>query len=144
MRRGLTGASAVALLLVLVAACGGGEASPSPSASTAPSVAPTTAPATTEPSTQPAPSVPVAAERLLAACEGVAIRTEPAPTAELLTRVAKLTKVRVAETVEGEAYTTGACGTSGSDWMKIDRVNGTSVKKLYGVPFAYAARGFFE
>ena len=81
---------------------------------------------------------------MLAACEGVALRAEPSTGAEIVTRVAKLTKVRVAETLVGEAYTAGPCGTSGSDWIKIDRINGTSVKKLYGMRFAYAAAGFFQ
>jgi hypothetical protein len=62
----------------------------------------------------------------------------------LIVRVPKLTKVRVVATVDGEAYTTGACGTSGSQWVKVDRVNGTSMRKLYDVPFGYAAAGFFE
>lgn len=146
MRRALIGGTAATILLVLVAACGGGAASPSPSASTVPATtAPTTAPATAATATDsPAPSEPAPAVRLLAVCEGVAIRAEPSTTAGLLARVAKLTKVRVRETVVGEAYTAGSCGTSGSDWVKIDRINGTSVKKLYGVPFGYGAAGFFE
>jgi hypothetical protein len=144
MRRGLAGGSAAALVLVLVAACGGGAASPSGPASAQPSAGPTTAPATEAPSTSPEPSSAAAPLRLLAACEGVAIRIDPSTSADLIVRVPKLTKVRVVATVDGEAYTTGACGTSGSQWVKVDRVNGTSMRKLYDVPFGYAAAGFFE
>ena len=148
MRRGrtivATGAAWLILVAMLVAACGGGEASPSPSVVAEPTAAPTDAPATEAPSVEPASAPPAEVVRMLARCENVAIRTEPATTAELVVRVAKLTKVRVAETLEGEAYTAGTCGTSGSEWIKIDRINGTSVRKLYGVPFGYAAAGFFE
>jgi hypothetical protein len=152
MRRRIeSGGMAVLLVLVLatLAACGGSEASASPSASTpaeTPPAAteaptPTAAPATDEPVATPTGE---AAVRLLAICEGVAIRTGPTMTDEVLVRAAKLTKVRVVETVTGDPYDAVACGTGGSDWLKIDRINGSSVKKLYGVPFAYAAAGFFE
>jgi hypothetical protein len=140
-----TGATWLVLVVVLVAACGGGGgASPSPSVVAEPTAAPTQAPPSEAPSVEPASEPPAVIDRRLASCEGVAIRTEASTTAELVVRVAKLTKVRVAETLDGEAYTAGPCGTSGSEWIKIDRINGTSVKKLYGVPFGYAAAGFFE
>ena len=139
-----TTAAWLVLLAVLVAACGGGEASPSPSVAPEPTAAPTDALATEAPSAEPATAPPAEVVRLIARCEGVAIRTEPATTAEVVVRVPKLTKVRVAETLEGEAYTAPACGTSGSEWIKIDRINGRSVRKLYGVRFGYAAAGFFE
>jgi hypothetical protein len=146
MGRGRTiGATWLILVTLLVAACnvGGPPATPSaePTSSTAPA---TQAPPTEAPATEAPASVAPAAIRMLAACEGVAIRAEASTSAELVTRVAKLTKVRVAETLTGEAYTAGTCGTSGSEWIKIDRINGTSVKKLYGVPFGYAAAGFFQ
>ena len=144
MRRGLAGGSTAALLLVLVAACGGPAASPSPSASAEPSVAAPTAPASVAPSATPEPTAAAEPVRLLAACEGVAIRIDPSTTAELIARVPKLTKVRVMETVDGEAYTTPACGTSGNEWVKIDRVNGTSYSFFIDVPFGYAAAGLFE
>jgi hypothetical protein len=149
MGRGRTIASAgiawVAIVAVLVAACGGAEApSSSPSTSPAPTVAPSQAPATEAPSVEAPSSAPSEVVRMLALCEGVAIRTEPSTSAELVTRVAKLTKVRVAETLEGEAYEAGSCGSAGTAWIKIDRINGTPVRKLHGVRFGYAAAGFFE
>jgi hypothetical protein len=139
-----TGTAWLVLLALLVAACGGGAASPSPSTAPVPTPAATEAPASEPPSAEPEPSGPAEVVRMLARCEGVAIRAEPSTTAEIVTRVAKLTKVRVAETLEGEAYTADTCGTSGNEWIKVDRINGTSVRKLYGVPFGYAAAGFFE
>lgn len=149
MGRGRTirgaGIAWLVVLSILVAACGIGEApSPSPTPEPAPTQAPTEAPATEPPSLEPEPTAQPEVVRMLALCEGVAIRTEPSTTAELVTRVAKLTKVRVAETLQGEAYEAGACGADGTTWIKIDRINGTSVRKLYGVRFGYAAAGFFE
>ncbi len=32
----------------------------------------------------------------------------------------------------------------GDTWLKIDQVGGKGVKTLYGVPFAYAAAGYFK
>jgi hypothetical protein len=146
LRRIVTGGLAATLILVVLAGCGGSEASPSPSASeVASAAAPTEAPvATTAPSVEPEPSATTTVVRMLAVCAGVAIRSGPSTDDELLVRVAKLTKVRVAATVEGDPYEATTCGESGSDWVKIDRINGTSVKKLYGVPFGYGAAGFFE
>jgi hypothetical protein len=142
---GVTGAAWLMLVSVLVGACAIGGPPPTPSTTPAPATErPSVAPATEPPSEAPATQPPAEVVRMLAACEGVAIRTEPSTGAELVTRVAKLTKVRVAETLDGEAYEAGACGTSGTEWLKIDRINGTSVKKLYGVPFGYAAAGFFQ
>ena len=145
-RRKLAGAAAAALALVVLAGCGGSDATPSPSAEESASTAPaaTQAPASTAPSTAPEATAGAGKEKLLAICAGVAVRKGPTTGDDLLVRVAKLTKIRVVETVQGESYEAGACGTSGSDWLKIDRINGTSVKKLYGVKYGYAAAGFFQ
>jgi hypothetical protein len=148
LRRIAVGSVAVSLLLAL-AGCGGSEASPSASASAASvpasTSAPTTAPVqTAPPATEPPASAAPGAVRLLAACDGVAIRKGPTMTDEVLVRVVKLTKIRVAGTVTGDPYEAVACGTSGASWVKIDRINGTSVQKLYGVKFGYAAAGFFQ
>jgi hypothetical protein len=134
------------MLLVLLAACGGSEATPSPSAEASlPAETPvvTTAPVTEEP--PGATEAPTAGTvRLGALCAGVAIRKGPSVDDDVLVRVAKGTKVRVVETVAGGSYEAGACGSSGSDWLKIDRVAGKAASKLYGVPYVYAAAGFFE
>ena len=146
MRRMVVGGVTAAMLLVLVAACGGSEATPSPSADASTPVetpAVTTAPVTQAPAEE---SAPPAAEtvRMTALCAGVAIRKGPSTEDDVLVRVVKGTKVRVVETFAGASYRAGACGTSGSDWLKIDRVAGKSVAKAYGVPYVYAAAGFFE
>lgn len=145
LRRIIVGGLAVTLALSVLAGCGGPETSPSVSPSSpVSSPAPTTAPAPTEaPTVAPEPT-PAAAIKMLAICAGVAVRTGPTMTDEILVRAVKLTKVRVAETVTGDPYEAGACGTSGADWIKIDRINGSSVKKLYGVKYAYSAAGFWQ
>ena len=145
-RRTIAGGVATTLVMALLVACGGSEATPTPSAE-APTVAPATqAPAATPATTPtPAPSAP-GSERvtMLAVCAGVAIRKGPTLTDEVLVRAVKLTKVRVVGTVTGDPYDGGTCGTSGADWIQIDRINGKSVKKLYGAKYAYAAAGFFQ
>jgi uncharacterized protein YgiM (DUF1202 family) len=77
-------------------------------------------------------------------CAGVAIRKGPSTDDAVVGRVVKGTKVRVVETVPGASYEAGACGSSGSDWIKLDRVAGKSASTLYGVKYVYAAAGFFE
>jgi hypothetical protein len=146
LRRKLAGTAALALALVMVAGCGSSDATPSPSAEEPASSAPaaTQAPATEAPSATPGAPSPAGNQKLLAICAGVAIRKGPTTGDDLLVRVTKLTKVRVVATVPGDSYEAGACGTSGSDWLQIDRINGKSVKKLYGVKYGYAAAGFFQ
>lgn len=145
LRRIIVGGLAATLALAVLAGCGGPEASPSASAAApANSPAATSAPVPTEaPTVAPEPT-PAAAVKMLAICAGVAVRTGPTMTDEILVRAVKLTKVRIAGTVTGDPYEAGACGTSGADWIKIDRINGSSVKKLYGVKYAYSAAGFWQ
>ena len=145
MRRMAVGGVTAAMLLVLLAACGGSEASPSASAEAA-TEAPIepSGPDVEEPSAEPEASGAAETISMAAMCAGVGIRKGPAKGEGLLVRVNKGTKVRVVETVTGDAYEAGSCGTSGDDWLKIDRIGGKSVKALYGVSFGYAAGGFFE
>ena len=145
LRRIMIGGLAATLALVVLAGCGGPETSPSAAAaSPADSPAATTAPvATVAPTVAPEPT-PVARVTMLAICAGVAVRTGPTMTDEVLVRAVKLTKVRVDGTVTGDPYEASACGTSGADWIKIARINGSSVKKLYGVKYAYSAAGFWQ
>jgi hypothetical protein len=139
------GGVTAAMLLVLLAACGGSEASTSPSAEAA-TEAPieSSGPEAEEPSAAPEESAATETVTMVAACAGIGVRKGPTKGDGLLVRVNKGTKVRVVETVTGDPYEAGACGTSGDDWLKIDRIGGKSVKALYGVPFGYAAGGFFE
>jgi hypothetical protein len=145
MRRMAVSGVTAAMLLVLLAACGGSGASPS-SSNEAATEAPIESPAleVEEPSAEPEASAAAGAISMAAMCAGVGIRKGPTKTDGLLVRVNKGTKVRVVETVTGDPYEAGSCGTSGDDWIKIDRIGGKSVKALYGVPFGYAAGGFFE
>jgi hypothetical protein len=145
LRRIVVGGVTAAMLLVLLAACGGSGASPSPSTEAA-TEAPieSTAPGVDEPSTAPGETAAQATVQMATMCAGVGIRKGPTKADGLMVRVNKGTKVRVVETVTGDRYEAGSCGTSGSDWIKIDRIGGKSVKALYGVPFGYAAGGFFE
>lgn len=139
------GTVAGAMILILVAACGG-SSTPSPSVEPSASTTPTQAPATpTEaPVATDVPASPAGTTDRSAACAGVSIRKKPATTGSLVVRVPMGAVVRVVGTVGGAAYTAGACGQAGDTWLKIDRVNGKSMKSLYGVPFGYAAAGFFE
>lgn len=139
LRRVLVGG----LLAISVAACGGASPTPSPEPVTpAPTVAPIVTPAP-EPAVEP-PESTAAATTAKAACAGVGLRKSPSTTAALVGRVGTGTKVRIAETVTGETYQAGSCGTGGDTWHKIDRVGGKSVKSLYGVSFVYSAAGFYE
>jgi len=143
------GSVAAALIVLVAAGCGGSEASPSPSAvATEEAPAPTEAPVVTEapPSAEATEEAPATSGtvRLTARCAGVAVRKDPATDGDLVVRLAKGTKVRVVETVTGDPYEAGSCGSSGDDWVKIDRINGKSIKTLYGVSFGYAAGGFFK
>ncbi len=69
------------------------------------------------------------------------IRTEEVP---ILGRVSIGTTVQIVDVVTGDPYTVSACGAPGSDWLKIDQVNGRTVQSVYGVPFVYSASGFYQ
>jgi len=149
MRRLITTGITASLLLVLLTGCGSSSASPSASSSVAPGATAAVTEAPIVP-TSPAPtasesvnSAPPSAVRV-AACPGVGVRKGPGSTEALVVRLAAGAKVRVVESVTGQAYTAGTCGTSGDQWLKIDRINGKSIKTKYGVPFGYVAAGFFQ
>ena len=142
-------AVAASLLLGSVAACGGSAApSPTPAPPEAPPEAPVPSQsvATEAPSEAPPEESPSAPARMtaVAKCGGVALRKEPAKDGEVIVRAKSGTKVRVVETVTGDAYQGGTCGTSGDTWLKVDRIGGKSIKAQYGVPYGYVAAGFFE
>jgi len=136
----------VGFATIVIAACGSGSstASPGASPSDAPIVTPTETPTETvseAPIVEPTPAEPATTT---AACNAVGIRKLPSSSGALIVRVAAGTEVRVVETVVGDAYKVGNCGTAGEAWLKIDQVGGKGVQDLYGVTFAYAAAGFFK
>ena len=140
---------AAGLVSLAVASCGSGSASPSAStpasASAGANVSPSAdsaAPGTAANTDASATALP--AGTMTASCDAVALRKKATTTAGLVARVAKGTQVHVAGTLEGAAYKPGQCGTSGTSWLKIDEVNGSTVQELFGTSFVYAAAGLFE
>ena len=132
--------------VVVIAGCGSGSPTASPAASgSASAAASTTKPpaASSEASTPALDTVPPTTT-MSTACAAVGIRKLPSSKGALIVRLAAGTAVQVVEVVPGDAYKAGKCGTDGDTWLKIDQVGGKGVKALYGVPFAYAAAGFFK
>ena len=136
----------VGFATIVIAACGSGSstASPGASPSDAPIVTPTETPTETVSEAPIVEPTPAEVTTTTAACKAVGIRKLPSSSGALIVRVAAGTEVRVVETVVGDAYKAGNCGTAGDTWLKIDQVGGKGVKALYGVTFAYAAAGFFK
>jgi hypothetical protein len=135
--------------VVVIAGCGSSSPTSSPS-SAAPASAPasagaaTTAPAVTPTEAPSADANTAGPTTMMAACSAVGIRKLPSSKGALIVRVGAGTSVRVVEVVSGDAYTAGNCGSDGATWLKIDQVDGKSVKSKYGVAFGYAAAGFFK
>jgi hypothetical protein len=142
----------VGVLAMSLAACGGSSGSPSPSASGshAPSAAPqaSTSAAPQESAASPTDSASASQDAsgsaMTAICDGISLRKKPASSGARVKVIGSGTAVHVVGTVDGTAYKAGTCGTAGSSWIKIDEVGGKSVKSSYGVPFVYAAAGFFQ
>ena len=132
--------------VVVIAGCGSGGPTASPAASGSASAAASTtkpAAASSEASTPALDTVPPTTT-MSTACAAVGIRKLPSSKGALIVRLAAGTAVQVVEVVPGDAYKAGKCGIDGDTWLKIDQVGGKGVKALYGVPFAYAAAGFFK
>ncbi|HEY5630140.1 MAG TPA: hypothetical protein VIR16_11570 [Candidatus Limnocylindrales bacterium] len=146
----------VGVLAMALAACGGSSGSPSPSASGADSSAASSGSPAASPGTSGAPAAsettnasptaapPAGTSTSTAACDGISLRKSPSSTAARVKTIGSGTLVHVVATVTGTAYTAGACGTSGSDWLKIDKVGSKTTKSLYGMNYVYAAAGFFQ
>jgi hypothetical protein len=134
--------------VVVIAGCGSGSPTGTPASSSTPAPASagaaTSAPVITPTEAPPAEATPAEATTMSAACSAVGIRKQPSSKGGLVVRIAADTPVRVVEVVSGEAYKAGTCGTDGNTWLKIDQVNGKSMKAKYGVAFGYAAAGFFK
>jgi len=151
----LRGLIVAGLAAIVIASCGSGGSTPTPqpsgpagSSPAASSPAGSTAaspgaPATQMPSSGQSAS-PSGAPTMTSLCAGIGVRKEPATTAPLLVRVNTGSSVHVVGTVTGDAYTATTCGTSGSSWLKVDQIDGKSMKSKYGVPYGYAAAGFFQ
>ena len=143
------GSVSAGLVMLLLAGCGDSSATPSPSveplpSSEASSPAATTAPIVTTPPASPDATTAASGTKMTALCTAISVRKSAKTTDKLLVRLPVGATVRVVSTVTGDTYSAGTCGTGGDQWLKIDRVNGKSVKKLYGVSFGYTAAGFFQ
>jgi hypothetical protein len=132
----------VGFAVVVIAGCGSSSPTAAPSASPAdvPTPAPTTAP-TEEPVVEPTAATQTT---MTAICNAIGVRKLPSSTGALIVRIGLGAEIRVVEVVPGDSYEAGACGSAGDIWLKIDQVDGKSVKTLYGVSVAYTAAGFFR
>jgi hypothetical protein len=131
----------VSLLALGLVGCGGSSATEAPatqapaaSSAAAESSAPTEASASAEP----------AAMTLTAACDAIGVRKSPSTTGALVARANRGATIHAVDTVSGDSYTVGACGTSGDTWYEIDEINGKTVQSLYGVEFVYSAAGLYK
>lgn len=136
----------VGFIAAAIAACGSGGSSPS----TAPSSSDTASAMTsTTPSIAPSvaasvmPSAAAVGTRTVA-CDLVGVRKQPTTKGAVEGRIHAGSIVRVVDTVPGDVYSAGACGTGGTEWLKIDEVDGKTAKSVYGVDFVYAAAGYFR
>ena len=145
----LRGLIVAGLAAIVIASCGSGGSTPTASSASAqaPSGAAPVDGATSPSAAQPTPALdtmPPLPSTMTSLCAGIGVRKEPATTAPLLVRVNTGSSVHVVGTVTGDAYTATTCGTSGSSWLKVDQIDGKSMKSKYGVPFGYTAAGFFQ
>jgi GH25 family lysozyme M1 (1,4-beta-N-acetylmuramidase) len=82
---------------------------------------------------------------VVAACSGVTLRTAAKTTATAKVKLAAGTKVTAYGAVTGGDWRASCpAAVSGDRWYRITKVNGTSVRTLYGVTYLYAARGLFK
>ena len=79
-----------------------------------------------------------------AACQ-MYLRTTPFANGPKQALIAQNTGVTVGLNVGGGAYNTTCNGAvSGVSWLRIDAINGHSVRSLYGIDSVYAPLGFFR
>jgi hypothetical protein len=144
----------IGVLATALAGCGGSSATPPPSASSGASASAASSAASsasiepgassTAATTPAADTSPPDTSTYTAICDGISLRKAASSSAARLKTISSGTAVHVVATVQGTAYTAGSCGTSGSTWLKIDKVAGRTAKAAYGVTYVYAAAGFFQ
>ena len=81
---------------------------------------------------------------MAAACDSINLRASASTSGTIKGTINTGTQVTVVATVAGGSWTV-ACptSTSGSSWLQISAVNGTSTTSLYGVSAVYAASALF-
>lgn len=141
----------VGILALTLAACGGSSSTPPPSASDQGSLAPSgdagssVGPLDTlQPTEAPSIAEPAAGSTATAICDSVILRKAASSSSTRLKTINSGMAVHVVATVSGTSYTAGSCGVSGNTWLQIDTVGGKSAQSAYGVPYVYAAAGFFQ
>ena len=89
---------------------------------------------------------PALSTKIVAACDGVSLRTKAAVSSTRKTVARSGTTVTVAATVTGGTYSAACAGrsVSGNSWYRISAINGKSVSSLYGVSYVYGASKLFR
>ena len=93
---------------------------------------------------RPTPT-PTDDQTMAPACAGVNLRTGPSTSRAVKVRLRTSSRVTVVATVTGSHWSTSCAGPkSGTRWSRISKVDGRSVKSLYGVTWLYAASGLLK
>lgn len=92
-----------------------------------------------------APDPVLAATTLAARCD-IGLRIKPSTSATRLARIPAGTRITAETKVSGGRWSRTCVGIerSGRGWYKISRIDGTSVKSLYGVRYVYGPGGLFK
>ena len=95
--------------------------------------------------TPPPPAKPAPTTRMAAACPGVNLRTGPSTSSAVKVRLGTSARVTVVGSVTGGHWAARCPITkSGAGWLKISKVDGWSVKTVFGVDWLYAASGLLK
>jgi len=101
-------------------------------------------PPTPTPPPTPAPA-PTTSTTKAPICAGVNLRTGPSTSRAVKVRLRTSSRVTVVATVAGSHWSASCAGPkSGSRWSRISKIDGRSVKSLYGVTWLYAASGLLR
>jgi lysozyme len=91
------------------------------------------------------PSSVLAGTPMVAACDGVRLRTGPSTSDTTATTVPAGTLITVETTLTGGSWSATCVGAvSGNSWHQISEVDGQSVAVLFGVPYLYTASGLLQ